>query len=435
MQFRKPRGLLVRGTLILWLPLAALLAILALAIFERHYDRVARQLTAETARELALVVGEIESAPDAEAARALLPGYERVYDMRFSLGSAPDGREMPSPRFWNVSGRYAASYLRQMLEPLVGVEFPGGQAARIRLQTRHGILDVRLARSRLSAVNPYLALTWTGGAGLLLALVASLFLRNQIRPVRSLAAAMRAFGEGRHLTPRSGGAVEVREARAAFLQMRGRIERHVEQRTLLLLALSHDLRTPLTRMRMELAMGADAEELDLSLQDMDDVVADFLEFARDEWQQGGVPVDVRALAHQVVQAHADAAVKLHFDLADGAELAALRAGALRRGLSNLVENAVRHGEHVLVEVARSKRWLTFAVDDDGPGIPAKERTAALARFRQVGNPEAAGSLGLGLAIAREVARLHGGELHLAKSSKLGGLRAAIRIPVFESDAT
>ena len=432
MRLGKPKGLLGRSVLIVVLPILLLQSVAAYTILQRHYDRVSRQLTGQVVRELRIVALEVNATDSRELAEQSLPALSRLYGARFVLhfDEVPDLAGKPA--VWDLSGRIAGRYLRDMLGPSVQSEFPpDGRLARILFQTRHGVLEALVLRSRLAAVNPYLLLTWTTGAGLLLVVIALLYLRNQVRPIRSLSAAMRAFGQGMEVAPRPGGAREVREARSAFLSMRNRIERHIEQRALLPLALSHDLRTPLTRMRLALEMGADREELLVSLNEMDGVVEDFLEFARDEWREGGEPVDVAGLIHEVAATFPEAAIDVEVGVEEASERALLRAGAMRRCLTNLVQNAVRHGTRARLSVRRSKRWLVFVVEDDGPGIPEAMLKEVVRPFRRLGGEGDSLSprrMGLGLAIAREVARLHGGDLHFSRSSDLGGLRASVAIP-------
>ena len=433
MRLGKPKGLLGRSVLIVVLPILLLQTVAAYTILQRHYDRVSRQLTGELVRELRIVALEVNSADSVEAANHLLQPFSRFYGARFVLYSENSPPPVKMRAFWDLSGGIAVRYLRQLLGPGVQAEFPpDGRVARILLETRHGVLEAVLPRSRLAAVNPYLLLTWTTGAGVLLVVIALLYLRNQVRPIRSLSAAMRAFGQGMDLPPRPGGAREVREARSAFLAMRHRIERHIEQRALLPLALSHDLRTPLTRMRLALEMGADKEEILSSLNEMDGVVEDFLEFARDEWREAGKPVNIEALIREVAATVPDRPLQIEIGVAGTDAEASLRAGAMRRCLANLVQNAARHGEHMRLTVSRSKRWLVFAVEDDGPGIPEAMREEAVRPFRRLeaesGEALSRSGIGLGLSIAREVARLHGGDLHFSRSPKLGGLRVSVAIP-------
>ena len=433
MRIGKPRGLLGRSVLIVVLPVLLLQSLAAYTILLRHYDRVSRQLTEEVVRELRVATREVNAAGTRAEADAVLPLLSRVYGARFTFPAA-EAVTAETPEIWDMSGRIAVRYLYQYLGPGILASLPtGGKHVTLVLPTRYGPLAARIPRNRVAAVNPYLLLTWTTGASLLLVGIAFLYLRNQVRPIRSLAAAMRAFGQGRILPPRPGGAREVREARAAFLSMRTRIERHIEQRALLPLALSHDLRTPLTRMRLAVELEADRETLVEALDEMDGVVEDFLEFARDEWSEGGSREDVAALLRQVVAGMPEHAIELVVDLAPERATARLRAGALRRCLANLVQNAVRHGQRVRVSARRTRRWLLLVVEDDGPGIPAARRAEAVMPFRRLGEGRdrlpAGGGMGLGLAIAREVARLHGGDLHFGHSRALGGLRASVVIPV------
>jgi two-component system osmolarity sensor histidine kinase EnvZ len=320
----------------------------------------------------------------------------------------------------------------------VAIDLTDPHGALLRMQTRAGILEAIIPRDRLSVSNPHQLLVLMILAAILLTAVAIVFLRNQVRPIRALAEAAEAFGKGRSLPFRPAGAEEVRRAGAAFLSMRSRLERQIEQRTQMLSGVSHDLRTPLTRMKLTLALMDESEETRDLLADTDQMermLAEFLAFARGDSREETAATDPFALAEGVADdaRRAGAAVTL-VRQAEGAlgSLVPLRAGAVARALTNLVGNAARHGSRVLLSVRLSDKWLAFVVEDDGPGIPEADRARALQPFSRLeeARPQDAGggSVGLGLSIAMDVARSHGGSLELADSAELGGLRATLRIP-------
>jgi len=259
--------------------------------------------------------------------------------------------------------------------------------------------------------------------------VAFLFLRNQLVPITRLAAAAEAFGKGQTLPYRPRGATEVRAAGAAFLDMRARIERQIEQRTRMLSGVSHDLRTPLTRLKLGLAFLPEDEEtlaLKRDVADMERLVDEFLAFVRDEAGEEPVATDVAALVTQAVDNARRMGLMVDLGPVAAAAPVRLRPQAVMRALENLIMNAVRHGTRAMVSLSLTERACRITVEDDGPGIPKDRRDEAMqpfARLDAARDPNKGGGVGLGLAITADVARAHGGALRLGDSEVLGGLRA------------
>lgn len=433
MQIPTPRGLLGRSALIIVVPILLLQATVAYVFVQRHYDRVTRQLTGQYARELGVVAQAVESSATVPQAEDRLLRLSELFGSQYTLTRGETVQAGLELGWFDLTGRIAGETLDQAFAQAVRLELAteGGSAV-VSLQTDKGVLRAQASRRRLVSSNPYLLLAWTGGASILLIAVALAFLYNQIRPIRRLARAAEAFGTGRTVDLHPRGAREVRLAAKAFLDMRERIERHIEQRSLIPMALSHDLRTPITRMRLALEVDSDTEEIRRSLDDMDQVVEDFLGFARAEWGESQESVDAGELLEQVAQASRGQGIEV--DLApfpEGPPLRRpMRAGAMRRCLGNLVENGARHGGRVRLALRRHEEALAFDVEDAGAGILCQRRERLLQPFER--GPESADDdtrLGLGLAIARDIARLHGGELHLDESEDLGGLRATVTLPL------
>jgi two-component system osmolarity sensor histidine kinase EnvZ len=316
----------------------------------------------------------------------------------------------------------------------------------IRVQLPEGVLHVEAPRKRLFTATLYLFVIWLVGSALLLSAVAVLFMKNQVRAVRRIADAAENFGLGRDTGAiKPEGATEARQAAAAFNQMRERIRRFVTQRTDMLAGISHDLRTPLTRMRLALAMLPRAPEIEEDLaaltqdvEEMERMVAAYLAFARGEGTEQAAPADLVELVRDVAANARRAGAAVEVEAPGGALVMPLRSDAVRRCLGNLLDNARRHARRIAVAVDAVPRaaalggpggpggalWAQVTVDDDGPGIPAPERETAFRPFRS----GASGGTGLGLAIARDIVRAHGGDIML-EESPLGGLRARLRLPV------
>jgi two-component system osmolarity sensor histidine kinase EnvZ len=301
-------------------------------------------------------------------------------------------------------------------------------------QSQWGPLRIEFERRRISASNPHQLFVYTVFFGVLLSFIASIYLRNQLRPIKRLARVAEAFGRGRHEPYTPSGAVEVRAAGNAFVDMRNRIERHIEQRTLMLSGVSHDLRTPLTRMRLSLSM-LDEEEAGPLLRDVEDMqgmLDEFLSFAKGAAE--GEPEAVAPhdfVGHIVEEARrAGRDVTLMPPEGDGTGQIALRKVAMRRAVDNLISNAVRYGARAEVSVLFTEKTLRIRVEDDGPGIPQAQREDATRPFTRLDparNQDRGSGVGLGLAITTDVARAHGGVLRLGESTGLGGLRADIVI--------
>jgi two-component system, OmpR family, osmolarity sensor histidine kinase EnvZ len=303
----------------------------------------------------------------------------------------------------------------------------------IRVQMADGVLSVMSPERRLFSSTTYIFLLWMVGAAMVLFAIAIIFMRNQIRPIRRLAAAADAFGKGRDVTRfKLEGATEVRQAAAAFLVMRERIQRQISQRTEMLAGVSHDLRTPLTRMKIQLELFtdcADVEDLKADVIDMEQMIEGYLAFARGEGAEAPVPTDLNRLINEAVSsARRDGAiVDLHLE---GELSLPLRPNSVKRCLANLIGNARRYADHVWVQAGRRDDAIEITVDDDGPGIPASSHEDVFRPFFRLegSRNRSTGGVGLGLTIARDVIRSHGGDITLSDSPR-GGLRAVVRLPV------
>ena len=423
-----PRSLYGRAALILLTPIISIQLVVSVVFVQRHYQDVTEQMSRNVALELRYIQEQIES----DQSTGVPAGVIALADALRVDMSMPD----PAPvvadrrRFYDLSGRIIIATLRQDLPGVTGIDLiRDKKQVHLTLNTAPGPLGLQFPRSRMSASNPHQLLVLMTGVGFLMSVIAFLFLRNQIRPIRRLAEAAQAFGRGHSVPYRPSGATEVRAAGSAFLGMRNRIERQIEQRTVMLSGVSHDLRTPLTRLKLGLSMlddGPDTAELLGDVRDMEAMLDTFLDFARldslDDLEQV-VPADL-------LEAAAEGAGRAgHRVCVIGPAVATpvmLRPMALRRALDNLVNNAVRHGTRIELSCQISERAVVFTVEDDGPGIVPEARERAMQPFTRLDDARSqnvGGSVGLGLSIALDIARQHGGTLRLDRSERLGGLRA------------
>jgi two-component system, OmpR family, osmolarity sensor histidine kinase EnvZ len=427
-----PRGLLGRTLLIMLVPLIVVQAIALQLFYGNHLSVVSRRLSGAIAGEIAYTVELLHQSQTAAQREWVLQmaREEFLLDIRLEPGAVLE----PTKQI-NILGPMdddLALALTEKFNTQFTMDWTSDpNQVQIRLQLPNGVLDVQAPRKRLAIGTVFLFVGWVVGSALLLFSIAALFMRNQVRAIRRLARSAEAFGMGRDVPPiRPEGASEVRQAAAAFNRMQDRIRRFLAQRTEMLAGVSHDLRTPLTRLRLALAMlprtdelSQDVAEMTADVEEMDRMIGGYLAFARGERIEQAEPVNLAAILDDVATGARRAGTLL--DLSAPADLTLkLRSDAIRRAVTNLVDNASRHARHVALAAAAQGRSVLVTVDDDGPGIPADQRENVFRPFQS----GTSGGTGLGLSIARDIVRAHGGDIVL-EDSPMGGLRARIRLPV------
>ncbi|MDF1670667.1 MAG: ATP-binding protein [Roseovarius sp.] len=423
-----PRSLYGRTLLIMLLPVISLLLVVSVVFIQRHFDGVSRQMTLSVSREIRLLLhetpGGVQDIASSRVARTL--GIAVVPMPPEEVPKADDRR------WYDLTGGVVTRELHRLMPDLLVVELPDDQLVRLYFEHDGPPLELSFDRRRVSAAQPHQLLVNMAVFGILMTVVSFLYLRNQLRPITRLARAAEAFGRGRHINYRPSGAIEVRAAGNAFLDMRNRIERQIEQRTLMLSGVSHDLRTPLTRLKLGLSMLEDEESAAMQhdVEDMERLLNEFLDFARGAQEGEPEKVDPIVLVRQIVEDAQRANIAVDLVLTEGQGTVPLRAGGIRRAVENLINNAVRYGARAEVSVLLSEKSLRIRVEDDGPGIPAAQREEAIKPFTRLEparNQNRGTGVGLGLSIAMDIARAHGGTLRLGESARMGGLRADIVI--------
>ena len=435
-----PRGLLGRALLIILVPLVLLQVVALYVFYGSHLNVISRRLAAAVAGDVAMVVELLARNPRTEDRGWIF--REAAWRLDLSLAFEEGGVLGPAANrpAWMpllpLEEDLDAAMVERVRLPFDTDWQSDPRSVIIRVQLPDGVLHVEAARKRLFSGTLYLFVIWVVGSSLLLFGVAALFMKNQVRAVRRLAEAAEAFGRGRDLGPmKPEGAAEARQAALAFNSMQNRIRRFVESRTELLAGISHDLRTPLTRLRLGLAMlpegaQADAQAMAQDAEEMDRLIGAYLAFARGEGTEQAAPADLADLVEEVAAKARRDGAQVDLAMPERPIVAPVRADALRRCLGNLLDNARKHARRIAVAVTRVPRpetagaWAMVTVDDDGPGIPEENREEAFRPFASF----SAGGTGLGLAIARDIARAHGGDIVL-EDSPLGGLRARVRLPV------
>ncbi len=424
-----PRSLYGRAVLILIVPIVTIQLVVSIVFIQRLYEDVTRQMSQNMVLDLGYLLDRVNDAPDLAVAGQVVETLQNALEMQILLPATIKGQERRG--FADLSGRVMSQTLRGGLDAVHTVDLLSERRKiHLWMTTRHGEMEVAFDRLRVSARNPHQLLVLMVFTGILMTIIAMIFLRNQLRPIKRLAGASEAFGKG-HVVPYSPrGAIEVRAAGAAFLAMRARIERQIEQRTMMLSGVSHDLRTPLTRLKLGLSMMQDSPEVEDLKQDLDEMqglLDGFLDFARGDAGEKPQETDVVELVQQAVGKACRAGKDVVLLPPKGVpDKMVLRPVAISRALDNLIGNAVRYGTRARVSLVFNERNLVISVEDDGPAIAKEDREKALQPFTRLvpGRNQNKGSgVGLGLSIALDIARSHGGNLRLGQSADMGGLKA------------
>ena len=430
-----PKSLYQRVLLIVILPIFLMQAVVTYIFFDRHWDRVSANLSNNVAGQIALITRLYSEYPDDGARNRLVEWAleDLNVQVRMDGGQAFPADDRLSP--FNVYNVVLNNRLRARIEQPYRFDTQSWRDyVEVRVQLDDGVLVFLVLRERAFATTGPIFLFWLFGTSILLGWVATVFMRNQVKSILRLARAAEAFGRGRDAPDfRPGGATEVRKAGYAFIAMRERIKRHLDQRASMLAGVSHDLRTPLTRIKLGLAMEKETPEIEALRNDvleMERMVGAYLDFARNEAaDEDPEPFDLAALLREVADNARRAGGVIHVSAPDDLHISARRS-ALQRALGNLINNGLRHGNAVWVEARANDRQIVIQVDDDGPGVDPEKYDEVFKPFTRL---DAARSLnesgvGMGLTIVRDVARSHGGDVVLSKSAR-GGLQARIELPV------
>ncbi|MGE4481132.1 ATP-binding protein [Acidocella sp.] len=422
-----PRGLFGRSLLIVLIPMLVLQAVALQIFYGSHLDELSRRLAGAVAGEIGFMIDQIERDP-AHRTLVLQEGdIHFTFQSTFMRGETL--RHLPPPDAPGPVDNDLANALAQDIHRPFNVAWhakPG--ILRVDIQMADGVISINVPRKRLFVGTFYIFLVWLIGSALLMVSLAALFLRTQVRGIRRLAEAAEDFGMGRDNGPiRPEGAIEVRRAASAFNRMQDRLRRFLSQRTTMLAGVSHDLRTPLTRLRLAMAMqpsitAEDLQDMENDIADMERLINIYLDFARGEGSEQAVPIDLPLLLEELCGTAKRTGASIDLSTT-GEMIVTLRPEAMRRALTNLIDNARRHASQIWVSAARSGASVRILIEDNGPGIPEQKRETLLKPFES----DHPGGTGLGLSIARDIVVAHGGTILLLDRPG-GGLRVMVELP-------
>ncbi len=428
-----PHSLYWRFLLIILLPVILAQALAVYMFYERHWSNMHRNRSHVLAGEVGLMVREFEHATPAQRENITLTALQY---MQLSMHFTPGEPVVLVPH--EAAYHILHARLQTMLEmPFTVMTDPDTEHIVVQVQLADGLLTLRASHKRLDSPTTYIFILWmTGGAGIL-TIISLLFLRGQLRSIVRLAEAASRFGKGQessHFKPQ--GAREIRMAGMAFMEMRERIHRLLTRRTQMLAAVSHDLRTPLTRLKLQLALleaHPKIREMEKDIAEMESMLEGYLTFARDDDQQGVVPfrqVSLPGFLQEIVADYAHHPLPVTLGEVPQMDIE-LNPETIKRVLRNLLDNALRYAKStVLISARQEDAYVNITIEDDGPGIPKERREEMFQPFTRMDSArrQHTGGSGLGLAIARDLAHRHGGDVTL-HSSKRGGLLAILALPI------
>jgi len=430
-----PTGLYSRSLFIIITPVVLVQIVAGFVFLERHWNTVTRRLSHALVGDLSMLVEMRMSDIGADNEE-----LTRLADESFEISIAfLPGQTLPEPLptpFFQLLDSSLSQELREQIgRPFWIDTVTLENYVDLRVQLPGEVIRALVLRDRVYATNSHIFIVWMSGASLLLLAVSIIFLRNQIKPIERLAEAAEKFGIGQDVPDfKPRGAEEVRKASIAFMQMRARIKAQIEQRTTMLAGVSHDLRTPLTRLKLQLAMlqrTPEVEDLETDIVEMENMLEDYLSFAKGYQGERAAPVNLKSLLDEVRNDALLRKPNAKIYVATASDyIISVKRRAFKRCLTNLVNNACNHGTEVEIVAHKEKSHITISIADNGPGIPPENLELVFRPFFRLDDARSAeqGGTGLGLAVARDIARGHGGDIKLSKSTQ-GGLRADIILPI------
>lgn len=425
-----PSSLFSRFFLILFLPTIIAQAFAIYMFYQRHWSNVSDHL-AES------VVGEVQ------VISSLINNNFHYEDQLFNLMRKSLNIEINfiknEGKFIEIEPKEGLKSLHYKLQNTISNKFnvdyitTRKSSIRVDVASDKYIISIIFPRKRISTSTTYIFVMWMTGTASLLLILSLIFMNNQIKTISVLADAVEKFGKGQPVGEfRLQGAKEVRKAAYAFLQMKSRIERQINKRTQMLAGISHDLRTPLTRMKLQLTFLPESEDLTAlqeDIREMEKMIQSYLDFARGEGQEKSESVDIKQYIEQIILSFAQHQKDIKLNINKQGNII-IRKDAMKRAISNIIDNAIRYTKSkIIIEILHQSKYTLIKINDDGPGIEEEQKSKVFRAFYRIDNARniESGNVGLGLSVAKDIVNAHGGEITL-EDSELGGLSVIISIP-------
>ena len=431
-----PKTLFFRTMLLIFIPLIVVQVVSVVMFFDGSWSRMGRRLSDNLTSDMSFIMEQVNRNPSRLKEMQALSSQK--FGMEFEYYSNQDKLKAISKV--RKANRMIVGYLEESLEkafPKAEINIFEGKADKdlvVMIDSDQGLYRFLTTRKKIFSTSIFMFVVWMVGTSILLFLVAVLFLRIQVRSIAELAQVAEDFGKGidnKDFKPY--GSSEVRKAALAFIKMKERIQRQISERTQMLAGVSHDLRTPLTRMKLQAAMMPDGDDKKDFLSDIDEMekmLDGYLSFVSGEGGEKSSFVDVNEMILSIINKFRNKKALIRYSTNDQVSAIQGREQALKRALTNVISNAFRYGKTIAVKLESNDKKLMIAIEDDGPGIPKDKREDVFKAFYRLENSRnnETGGVGLGLSIAKDVITSHGGTIELDDSS-LGGLKVLVSIPL------
>ena len=423
-----PKGLYSRSLLIIIIPVVVLQGILTFVFLDRHWQLVTRKLSSAVASEIATFIDVVPSL----GLNKVIELSERFYDAEVNY--IPNKKIINNPpKPINLVENTLSKELSKNMNNSFWVDaHTYEKRVIVQIEKKEGIYEFIIPRRNVYATNSHIFLVWMVISSLLLVSVAVIFMRQQIKPIEKLSKAAQQFGLGKKMENfKPSGATEVRRAAEAYLKMQERIERFIEQRTLMLAGVSHDLRTPLTRLKLQIEMLSDDKtniELLSDVNEMQKMLENYLDFAEDVTREKATKTDLKKMINEIIDSESSKSKTIEFNIKNDEPIFfECRTIAMKRCITNLLNNACSYGDRIRIALEKKKDVIDISIEDNGPGIDKSDYDKAIKpciRLDSSRNQNIPGS-GLGLSISQDITSNHGGKLIMSKSN-LGGVKVQLK---------
>ena len=425
-----PNGLYTRSLIIIIAPIVVLQAILTFVFLERHWQLVTKKLSSSVVSEIGMII-KMQKETDQETISSYAKEFYDISINYYSNQEIPSDNNIPR----TIVERTLVREIKERLDTKTWVQdFPEEKKVKVIIPVGSSIIEFLIPRRNVYATNSHIFLVWMVISSILILSIAILFLRQQIKPIEKLAKAAESFGMGKKIENfKPSGASEVRKAADAYIKMQERIEKFIEQRTLMLAGVSHDLRTPLTRIKLQLEMLSKNRENEELLKDVDEMqymLETYLDFSQTVSSEESSLVNINKLIEEVIETSKDENNFIIFKPLKKNEINhKCKYIALKRCIINIINNAKAYGDKIIIKLSESDYEININIEDNGPGISEKDYQKALKPFQRLDssrNQNIAGS-GLGLSISQDIIKTLDGNLNLSRS-EMGGLKVEINLP-------
>ena len=425
-----PKQLFYRALLIVAMPIIIIQLTISIVFFDSLWIKTNKGLTRALVGEIDTLI-DIYNDENEHNKKKLTDLYNQNFNFSIRFLENTKLPDIKVERWFSPMDRNLRRELKSKINEYWFNTTSYQEVVDLRIKFKDGVLQIFFPKERIQSTSIRIFALWITLPAFLLIAIAMIFLKNQTRPIIKLAEASQRFGRGEDVEDYSpSGALEIRKAGYEFDRMRKRILRHLNQRSEMLSGISHDLRTPLTRIKLQLEIIKDKEiskKLSRDVDEMEKMLNEYLQFSKSTFKEKNEEFNISELISSTIKKYEKNNILI--DQEEG-NIFMGRKNLIQRSLNNLIDNALRFAKNIKIKQYKIKKNLLIIIDDDGPGIPTSEYENVFKPFYKIDKSrgQSKSSVGLGLSISSDIIRSHGGNIELMKS-EMGGLKIKISLPV------